>query len=81
MKHSATSPVCQHALLARSPVGHVSVCPDCGVVSLSLDCVSIRLEVTAFLALTEMLSQAKNRLHIDQSHESLRGPGQATVVH
>lgn len=63
MEQSATSPSCQHALLARSPVGHVSVCPDCGVVNLSMDCVSVRLEMNAFLALAEMLSQAKESLH------------------
>lgn len=63
MDHSPTASNCQHALLARSPVGHVSVCPDCGVVHLSMDCVSVRLEVNAFLALAEMLSQAQKRLH------------------
>lgn len=37
MERSPTSPSCQHAMLARSPVGHLSVCPDCGVVHLSMD--------------------------------------------
>lgn len=62
MERSPTSSNCQHALLARSPVGHVSVCPECGVVHLSLDCLSLRLELSAFQALAQMLSQAQRRL-------------------
>lgn len=63
MAQSPPSSSCQHTLLAQSPVGHVSACPDCGVVNLSVDCVTVRLEVSAFVALTEMLSQAQKRLH------------------
>ncbi len=81
MEHSPTSPNCQHAMLARSPVGHVSVCPDCGVVHLSMDCVSIRLEVSAFVALAAMLSQAQQRLHSVQPHEGQGHPESAHVVH
>lgn len=81
MEHSPTSSSCQHALLARSPVGHVSVCPDCGVVHLSMDCVSVRLEVNAFLALAEMLSQARKRLHGMQAHEVHACHESAHVVH
>lgn len=74
-------PSCQHTMLARSPVGHVSVCPDCGVVHLSMDCVSVRLEVNAFLALAEMLSQAQKRLSGMQLHESQACHESAHVVH
>lgn len=81
MERSPTSSSCQHALLAHSPVGHVSVCPDCGVVHLSLDCVSVRLEVGAFLALAEMLSQAQKRLHGMPPCESRGHEGRARVVH
>ncbi|MHA7602309.1 hypothetical protein ACX12L_20470 [Alicycliphilus sp. T452] len=81
MERSPTSSSCQHALLAHSPVGHVSVCPDCGVVHLSLDCVSVRLEVGAFLALAEMLSQAHKRLHGIQLRESRSHDGRAGAVH
>lgn len=59
---SPTSSSCQHATLARSPAGQVSVCVECGVVHVSMACVSIRLEVSAFLDLAEMLSQAQRRL-------------------
>lgn len=81
MKHPAMSPACQHALLAQSPLGHVSVCPDCGVVHLSLNCVSVRLEVNDFKALAGMVSQAHERLHSVQPCESLGGTGQAALVH
>lgn len=81
MEHSPTSPGCQHALLARSPVGHVSVCSDCGVVHLSLDCVSVRLEMTAFLALAEMLSTAQKGLQSPQSNEAQCCNEQSPVIH
>ncbi len=79
MERSPTSSSCQHALLARSPVGHVSVCPECGVVHLSLDCLSLRLELTAFQALAQMLSQAKQRLDSRQTGGShvRNAPGHA----
>lgn len=81
MKHPAALPACQHALLARSPVGHVSVCPDCGVVHLSLDCLSVRLEKTAFMALTDMLLQAQKRLHSALPCKDLGSSGQEALVH
>lgn len=81
MKHSPTLPNCQHALLARSAVGHVSVCPDCGVVLLTKDSVSVRLEVSAFVALAAMVSQAQQRSHGVQSHEDNAHPESAYVAH
>lgn len=81
MEHSPTSSSCQHALLARSPVGHVSVCPDCGVVHLSMDCVSVRLDVNAFMALAEMLSQAQKRLHSMRPHEGHACQESTNAVH
>ncbi len=81
MEYSPTSPSCQHAMLACSPVGCVSVCPDCGVVHLSMDCVSVRLEVNAFLALAEMLLQAQKRLNGMQPHEGHACHESAHVVH
>lgn len=81
MKHSPTSPVCQHALLARSPIGHVSVCAECDVVQLCLDCVSVRLEAMAFMALAAMVLQAQKRLQCGQSREDCVGNPLAPVVH
>jgi len=37
MEHSPTSLICQHTMLAPSPQGDVSVCPDFGVVHLTMD--------------------------------------------
>lgn len=62
MKQSPTPPVCQHALLARSQVGQVSICPDCGVVHVSLQAISVRLTPSAFLELSDMVSHAQKRL-------------------
>lgn len=81
MAHTPTSSSCQHAMLARSPVGHVSVCPDCGVVHLALDCVSVRLEVGAFLAMVEMVSQAQKRLHGTRPCEGHGHAAPARAVH
>jgi hypothetical protein len=46
-----------------------------------MDCVSIRLEVSAFVALAAMLSQAQQRLHSVQPHEGHAHPESAHVVH
>ena len=81
MEYSPSSSSCQHALLARSPLGHVTVCPDCAVVHLSLNCVSVRLEVEAFAALAEMLNRAQECLHGRRPAQGLGHGGQACAVH
>lgn len=81
MDQSPASSRCEHIPLARSPIGDVSVCPDCGVVHLSLDCVSIRLEVTAFTALVLMVSEAQSRLGSTQLHDKPSHSAQAAAVH
>ena len=81
MEYSPSSSSCQHALLARSPLGHVTVCPDCAVVHLSLNCVSVRLELEAFAALAEMLNRAQECLHGNRPAQGLRHGGQACAVH
>ena len=81
MEYSPSSSSCQHALLARSPLGHVTVCPDCAVVHLSLNCVSVRLEVEASAALAEMLNRAQECLHGSRLAQGLGHGGQACAVH
>ena len=81
MEYSPSSSSCQHALLARSPLGHVTVCPDCAVVHLSLNCVSVRLEVEAFAALAERLNRAQECLHGNRPAQGLGHGGQACAVH
>lgn len=70
MKRSVNAPDCRHAPLARSSVGQVSVCPDCGVVHISLHYLTVRLELAAFGELADMLAQANKRLQDAQSCES-----------
>ncbi len=81
MERSPTPSSFQHAMLASSPVGHVTVCPDCGVVHLSLNCLSVRLEVDAFVALVEMLSQAQQRLGGAHPPEGRSHTAHAAAVH
>jgi hypothetical protein len=51
------------------------------VVHLSLNCVSVRLEVEAFTALAEMLNRAQECLHGNRPAQGLRHGGQACAVH
>ncbi|MBC3917859.1 hypothetical protein H8L32_10275 [Undibacterium sp. CY18W] len=59
MKHLQQSNSCQHLGLASSKVGEVMICPECGVVHLSLNHVSLRLDVEAFRVLAYMLAEAQ----------------------
>lgn len=53
---------CQHLSLARSEIGYVSTCRECGVVQLHLQALSLRLEEEAFQALAHMVERASQRL-------------------
>lgn len=57
------APACLHQPLAESPLGSVSICPDCGVVQLTMDAVSVRLDMEAFHLATQMMVQARSRVH------------------
>ena len=59
MKHQPQSNSCQHLALASSKVGEVMICPECGVVHLSLNHVSLRFDVEAFRTLAYMLAEAQ----------------------
>ena len=56
---------CQHVELARNTIGNVQICPDCGVVHVSLQSMTVRLTPDAFEALAELTRQAYVRLHTD----------------
>ena len=59
---------CQHLAIAESSIGHVSICPDCSVLHLSLSHVSMRFTPEAFRALAAMLGEAQTRLdHVAQA--------------
>lgn len=62
MKYAPPATACQHVPVAHSPVGHVSMCPDCGVVHVSLQYFSMRFDMAAFGVLAQMLAQAQDRL-------------------
>ena len=44
--------------LAESPVGNVALCPACGVIHVTLQYVTVRLEAGTFAQFTHMLAQA-----------------------
>ncbi|HET7794493.1 MAG TPA: hypothetical protein VFL64_14010 [Rhizobacter sp.] len=52
--------------LARSEVGHVSICP-CGVVTVTLHYLSLRFEPAAFRELLGMLNVAQARIERDEA--------------
>lgn len=59
---------CNHVQLADSNVGHVSICPDCGVIHVALNHVTVRLTPEAFRALAQMTGEAQSRLeHVAQA--------------
>lgn len=59
MKHASQTNLCQQVPIAQSNVGEVAVCPDCGVVHVSLQYFSMRFDLEAFQALTQMLGTAQ----------------------
>jgi hypothetical protein len=69
-RHPSPNPSqqCEHLAIADSSIGHVSICPDCSVLHLSLSHVSMRFTPEAFRALTAMLAAAQSRLdHVAQA--------------
>lgn len=53
---------CRMLPLASSHLGNVAVCPNCGVLTVTIQCVSIRFEAPAFDELARMLGQARAAL-------------------
>lgn len=62
MKTTHRSAGCQHIEIANSKLGEVMICPECGVVHMNLQSISVRLDVEAFGVLTQMLSRAQTIL-------------------
>ena len=63
MNQKPVAPVCRHQTLAESPLGSVSLCPECGVVQLTMDSVTVRLDLEAFQMAAQMLLVARCRVH------------------
>lgn len=53
---------CQHVAIAQSKVGEVMICPDCGVVHLALQALTMRFDFDAFSELARMLGQAHHAI-------------------
>jgi hypothetical protein len=64
MNHADTEEHGPSLPLARSEVGHVSMCP-CGVVTVTLHYLSLRFEPAAFRELLGMLNFAQARIATD----------------
>lgn len=60
--HNPQNAPCDHVRLARSGVGEVCYCPDCGVVHVALQYFTMRFEMEAFKALQTMLSEAQHKI-------------------
>jgi hypothetical protein len=58
---------CQHVSIANSKIGEIMICPECGVVHLSLQSISLRLDLTAFAELSKMVAQAQTTIEHAQS--------------
>lgn len=59
---------CQHLQIASSPVGDVKICPECGVVHVAVQNLSLRLDLESFRALTYMLAQAQLNIEDQQTY-------------
>ncbi len=62
MKYPSQSTSCKHVGVAHSDIGDVAICPDCGVVHVSLQYVSMRFAPEAFRSLAHMLGVAQDRI-------------------
>lgn len=87
--HTPSTP-CHHVHLARSGVGDICYCPDCGVVHVALQYFTMRFELEAFKALQTLLNQAQHviaqQMHsaptVAESFSAANGDGPCnTVVH
>lgn len=66
---SGTRP-CHPQTLAHSPLGRVTVCPDCSVVQLQMDTVTLRLAADDFETLAHMVLMARWRLHSSAANQA-----------
>jgi hypothetical protein len=58
----SSSQPCQHRTIAHGAIGHVSVCPDCSVLHLSIGHMSLRFAPDTFRALAVLLGDAQGKL-------------------
>lgn len=78
--HDTQPTPCQHVRLARSGVGEICICPDCGVVHVALQYFTMRFELEAFRALQTMFSEAQNKIEAAQQVQAASVAGDAFTV-
>jgi hypothetical protein len=54
---------CRCLTMAENEVGAVSLCPQCGVVTMRLQYISLRFETEAFERVGSLVEQARARIH------------------
>ncbi len=59
---SPSPSLCQHVCIAHSRAGDVAICPDCGVVHVSLQYMTLRFDRPGFTALQQLLNTAAHEL-------------------
>lgn len=79
MNPSHQNETCRHIQIAKSKLGEVMICPECGVVHMSLQSISLRLDVEAFAVLSSMVMQAQEvieqaRIQQGQQHSQRASP-------
>ena len=67
MIHKTSVVPCQQLLVATSAAGHVTICPDCGHLHLSLPSLTLRFDMNVFRELVGMLGFAQQQLDKDPS--------------
>lgn len=77
---SEAESACQHMVLAQSPLGAVSLCPECGVLHLEIHNLSLRFKPSAFAELTRLLNSAQAHLPAAEQGAMLAG-GESVSIH
>ncbi|MBI2748364.1 MAG: hypothetical protein HYX43_03205 [Burkholderiales bacterium] len=78
--HDAQHTPCQHVRLARSGVGEICICPDCGVVHVALQYFTMRFELEAFKALQTMFSEAQSKIEVARQVQAAAAVGEPFAV-
>lgn len=65
---------CQHIAVARNGAGRISICPECNVVHVELEYMTLRFRPETFRGIAELLGSAQARL------DRAGAPSSAVVV-
>ncbi len=61
---------CTHEYLAATESARVLICKECGIVHLHIQNLAMRLEVREFLGLADTLTEAANRVRVDEKEKT-----------